>query len=87
MVIQIEEVKPLYTTLSIPSHVREQLRNTAERLGVSQQVVLQALIYLCNDPYTYSALSNLVKIYTRNGDHRGKDNSEVLPEVQGDQDA
>jgi hypothetical protein len=77
----------MYTTISVPQHVREHLRDIAERLGVSQQVVLQALVYLCNDPYTYSALSNLVKFYARNGDRYGKGGTKVLHEVQGDQDA
>jgi hypothetical protein len=77
----------MLTTISVPQHVNEYIKDISDRLGVSKQIVLQSLVYMTNDPYVWTTLTNIVKAYVRNGDHRGKDNSEVLPEVQGDQDA
>jgi hypothetical protein len=77
----------MYTTISVPVHVKEYLKDISDRLGVSPQIVLQALVYLTADPYTWSALSNIVKAYVRNGDRHGKGGSKVLPQMSGDQDA
>jgi hypothetical protein len=77
----------MYTTISVPVHVKEYLKDISARLGVSPQIVLQALIYLTNDPYTWSALSNVVKAYVKNGDRHGKSSAKILPQMSGDQDA
>jgi len=77
----------MLTTISVPQHVNEYIKDIADRLGVSKQIVLQSLVYMTNDPHVWTTLSNVVRAYARNGDHHGKDSAKVLPEVQGDQDA
>jgi pimeloyl-CoA synthetase len=82
-----KELVDMTTTISVPVHVREYLKDLADRLGVSQQVVLQALVYMTNDPHVWTTLSNVVKAYVRNGDRYGKSGPEVLSTMSGDQDA
>jgi hypothetical protein len=75
------------TTISVPTHVNEYLKDIADRLGVSKQIVLQSLVYMTNDPYVWTTLTNIVKAYARKGDGYGKDGSKVLPQVPGDKSA
>jgi hypothetical protein len=77
----------MLTTISVPTHVNEYLKDIADRLGVSKQIVLQSLVYMTNDPYVWTTLTNIVKAYVRNGDRHGKGGSKVLPQMSGDQDA
>jgi predicted transcriptional regulator len=77
----------MLTTISVPTHVNEYLKDIADRLGVSKQIVLQSLVYMTNDPYVWTTLSNVVKAYARNGDRHDKAGSKVLPKMSGDQGA
>jgi predicted ArsR family transcriptional regulator len=87
MLCQKKGVTDMTTTISVPQHVNEYLKDIADRLGVSKQIVLQSLVYMTNDPYVWTTLTNIVKAYVRNGDRYGKGGTKVLHEVQGDQDA